>query len=309
MRWETEQGGYRVREVHDGHFRLDGGAMFGVVPRPLWSRLIPPDSANRIPLALRCLLLERDDRKILIDTGIGGKWSEKERSIYGIDHRHGDLVADLASLGVAPEAITDVLLTHLHFDHAGGNTRLDDAGEVVPVFPEATYFISTGNRAHADDSDERDHVSYMPVNWQVLEARGQLTTFEAPGEPVPGIRAERWDGHTPGMVTFHITDPAKPEIVYGADLIPTAAHLRLNYVMGYDLCARQTIREKRDFLARAEAGDWRLVYEHDPVHACSRVRRDERGRFGPGDFESGAGIPGGPPEAILARDEAAAAGG
>jgi glyoxylase-like metal-dependent hydrolase (beta-lactamase superfamily II) len=170
MRYQARVGDWEVTEVHDGRFKLDGGAMFGVVPRPLWEKLIPPDEQGRIPLALRCLLLRGHDRVALIDTGMGSKWTEKERVIYAVDHSETDLLKDLAACGVAPEDVTDVLITHLHFDHAGGNTRLDEGGAVVPTFPGATYHVPAANLAHALLPEERDHVSYRRENWEAIEA-------------------------------------------------------------------------------------------------------------------------------------------
>lgn len=278
MAWSMRIGGWELTEVHDGRFRLDGGAMFGVVPKVLWQRLVPPDEQNRIPLALRCLLLRGHDRVALIDTGIGDKWSEKERSIYAIDHGDTDLRRDLARHGVAPEDVTDVLNTHLHFDHAGGNTRLDERGSVVPTFPRATYHVPVRNLEHALDPAQRDHVSYMPVNWQVLQQAGALRTFAPGAEVMPGVVAEESLGHTPGMVVYRIDGP-EGTLVYCADLIPTGSHVRLNYVMGYDLCARTTVDEKRDLLVRAAEGDWVLFFEHDSVAPAARIHRDERGDY------------------------------
>lgn len=253
--------------------------MFGVVPRVLWEKLIPPDEFHRIPMALRCLLLEKDDQKVLIDTGIGTKWSPKEMSMYGIDHSPGTLVEDLARLGVQPEEITTVLLTHLHFDHAGGNTYLQDDA-VLPTFPNADYMVTDANLEHALKDQERDKASYLPENWDILIDREQFFTFEPGDEVLPGIIAEEWQGHTPGMVTYRVSDPKAP-LVYCADLIPTSAHVRLKYIMGYDLCARTTLLEKRDFYTRAVDEGWELFFEHDPVHATAFVEPNARGDYRP----------------------------
>ena len=278
MRYQTQVGDWQVTEVHDGRFKLDGGAMFGVVPRPLWEKLIPPDEAGRIPLALRCLLMRGHDRVALIDTGMGSKWTDKERVIYAVDHSETDLLKDLAEVGVSPEDVTDVLITHLHFDHAGGNTRRTEDGSLVATFPHATYHVPAANLAHALLPEERDHVSYRKENWEVLEAAGVMETFAPGTEVLPGVLAEEWSGHTPGMVTYRIQG-AEADMVYCADLIPTASHIRLNYVMGYDLCARTTIREKREFLPQAVEKGWNLFFEHDPVHPTAEVTRDDRGRY------------------------------
>lgn len=278
MRYQAQIGDWQVTEVHDGRFKLDGGAMFGVVPRPLWERLIPPDDLGRIPLALRCLLLRGHDRVALIDTGMGSKWSDKERGLYAVDHSDTDLLKDLEECGVSPDEVTDVLITHLHFDHAGGNTRRDDEGAVVPTFPGATYHVPSANLAHALLPEERDHVSYRSENWEPLQAAGVMQTFEAGAEVLPGVVAEEWSGHTPGMVTYRVAG-TEGDLVYCADLIPTASHIRLNYVMGYDLCARTTIVEKRGFLPRAVEEGWTLFFEHDPFRPTAQVIRDDRGRY------------------------------
>lgn len=277
MNWHDTLAGWELDEVHDGRFRLDGGAMFGVVPRVLWQRLIPPDEQNRIPMALRCLLLRGHGRVALVDTGMGTKWSPKEIGMYGVDQSQTDLLQDLRALGVSPEEVTDVLITHLHFDHAGGNTHRDEAGELQPTFPRATYHVPAANLAHAHDPSERDHVSYMEENWEPLRSRGQLAPFE-PGEILPGVHAESWEGHTPGMVTYRVQGEDRA-VVHCADLIPTSAHVKLNYVMGYDLCARSSIREKRGFLERAVEENWTLYFEHDPDRALGLVIRDGRGGY------------------------------
>jgi glyoxylase-like metal-dependent hydrolase (beta-lactamase superfamily II) len=277
MRWHAKLAGWDLTEVHDGRFRLDGGSMFGIVPKVLWQRLIPPDESNRIPLALRCLLARGHGKVVLIDTGMGSKWSPKEIKIYGIERQECDLLRELADVGVSPEEVTDVLITHLHFDHAGGNTTRNAEGQLRPTFPRATYRVSATNLEHAQRPQERDHVSYMEENWQPLEAAGQLQTF-TPGEVLPGIFAQEWEGHTPGMTSYRFQGE-KDALVYCADLIPTSAHVRVNYVMGYDLCARSSVREKRGFLEQAVDKSWTLFFEHDPQRAIGLVHRDERGAF------------------------------
>lgn len=276
--WSRSLGSWEAMEVHDGTFRLDGGAMFGVVPRILWERLIPPDDQHRIPLALRCLLLRGHDRLALIDTGIGKKWSARERGMYAIDDAANDMARSLARWGVGPGDVTDVLLTHLHFDHAGGNTVRDADGAVRPFFPNATYHVNAANLAHARDPAERDHPSYIPENYEPLVESGQMVTFEDGAEVLPGITAVESDGHTPGLVTFRV-EGGDATLVYCADLIPTASHLKLNYVMGYDLCPRTTMLEKKQVLEPAVDGNWILYFEHDPEIAAATIEVDAKGRY------------------------------
>ncbi len=279
--WSTRIGDWEVCELHDGRFALDGGAMFGAIPRVLWEKQIPPDSRHRIPLALRCLLLCGHDRLALVDTGIGDKWSPKELGLYDIRHGENDLARSLAHWGVRPEDVTDVLLTHLHFDHAGGNTRRDPvSGGILASFPEARYHVSRDNLAHARLPEERDHVSYLAENFEPLVEQGLLRTFEPGCEILPGVFAEQSDGHTPGLVTYRVQGASERQaLVYAADLVPTAAHVRLNYGMGYDLCPRSLIPEKRTLMDRVVENGWILCFEHDPHMAAARVGRDERGRF------------------------------
>lgn len=280
MRFSARFGAWDCTEVEDGRFRLDGGAMFGVVPKVLWQKLIPPDERNRIPLALRCLVLEGHGRVALVDTGIGDKWSTKELGIYAIEHGEQDLRRELDAIGLRPEDVTDVLCTHLHFDHAGGNTWRGTDGKVRPTFPKARYWVSEANLAHAGRDEEKDHVSYLPDNWQPLVDAGLLRTFARGAEVLPGVFAEPFEGHTPGMAVFRVAgDPTQGSLAYCADLVPTAAHVRVNYNMGYDLCARTLVDEKRVLLARAVREGWTLFFEHDPHGAAARVTDDGKGDY------------------------------
>src|SRR5437870_2614427 len=187
-------GDYRVELVPDTEFRLDGGAMFGVVPRNLWSKVCPPDELNRIRMNMNCLFVEAGRERILIETGIGDKWSAKHTAMYGIARSRplGESLRVIA--GVAPEEITIVINTHLHFDHAGGNTRLDQQGKAVPAFPNARYFVSRAEFEHAEAPTERDRASYLPENWRPLQESGQLELKEAEYEVVPGLRMETHAG-------------------------------------------------------------------------------------------------------------------
>ena len=187
-------GDYRVEIVSDCEFRLDGGAMFGVVPRNLWSRHFPPDDQNRIRMNMNCVFVDTRKERVLIETGIGDKWSDKHRAMYGIDRRRTLEESLRAIAGVSANEITIVVNTHLHFDHAGGNTRLDDKGKVVPAFPNARYFVSRAEYEHAEAPHERDRASYLPDNWRPLKDSGQLELKESEYEVVPGLRMQTQPG-------------------------------------------------------------------------------------------------------------------
>jgi glyoxylase-like metal-dependent hydrolase (beta-lactamase superfamily II) len=270
-------GNYRLASVETGRFALDGGAMFGVVPKALWEKKIPADERNRIGLAVRALLIEEvsGPRKILVDTGIGQKWDAKGQDIYGIDHSTLRLETSLAALGLAPDDITDVLLTHLHFDHAGGATKLA-GGKVVPTFPNATYWVQRQNLAWAKNPTEKDRASYLPENWAPLEAAGILKTTDGPGEWLPGIELVLSDGHTRAMQLPHVHG-AGGHLIYCADLIPTAAHIPVPWVMGYDNFPITVMEEKKRILERAVAEGWALFFEHDPLGPAARPELTSKG--------------------------------
>src|SRR6185503_4735518 len=192
-------GDYRIEIIPDTEFRLDGGAMFGVVPRNLWERVAPPDEQNRIRMNMNCLFVESGQERVLIDTGIGEKWPDKQRTMYGIDRQRSLADSLKAVAGVAPEEITIVVNTHLHFDHAGGNTRLDASGKAVPAFPNARYFISRAEFAHAEAPTDRDRASYFAENWQPVRESGQLELKDSEYEVVSGLRMETQTGHNRSM--------------------------------------------------------------------------------------------------------------
>ena len=271
-------GRYRVRSLLTGRFGLDGGAMFGVVPRVLWERHIPADEKHRIPLALRSLLLESDDRTILVDTGIGStKWSDKERAIYAIDHSEHELLTSLAALGVAPGDVTDVLLTHLHFDHAGGATTETTDGALVPTFPSATYYLQRRNLAWAEHPTEKDQASYLERDFGAILARDQLVLLDGAEEsPFEDVTLYISDGHTEGQQLPIISDGTRT-VMYCGDLIPTRVHVPVPWVMGYDIRPLQTMEEKKEILRKAVDEGWILAYEHDPDLSATTVLESERG--------------------------------
>ncbi len=267
--------GYQIDLVDAGRLGLDGGAMFGIVPKPLWEKRIPPDDRNRIPLAMRCLLLRGHGRVLLVDTGVGRKESDKFESIYAVDHEHSTLLGSLAALGVAAEDVTDVVLTHLHFDHAGGATTRDPDGTLRPTFPEATYHVQRAHWAWAHES-EREAASFLPENMDPLEAAGQLALLDGDEPPAPGLRLHVVNGHTRAQQLVRVHDE-RQSLLFAADLVPTAAHVPPLWIMAYDVEPLATLAEKRRVLAEAAEGDWTLVFEHDPVVATARVRATERG--------------------------------
>jgi glyoxylase-like metal-dependent hydrolase (beta-lactamase superfamily II) len=271
-------GDYRVEIVPDCEFRLDGGAMFGVVPRNLWSRFCPPDDQNRIRMSMNCVFIEAGNERVLIETGIGDKWSEKHRAMYDIDRRRSlaESVQDVA--GVAPEEITIVVNTHLHFDHAGGNTKLDESGKAVPQFPKARYFISQAEYEHAESPTDRDKASYFPENWRPLKESGQLELKPASYEVVPGLTMETYPGHNRSMQCWRLQQNGRTLFGF-ADLVPMRAHVPFAWVMGYDLYPVETVEAKKKLLPQAAREGWTCLFYHDPEQPLARIVEQD-GKFG-----------------------------
>jgi glyoxylase-like metal-dependent hydrolase (beta-lactamase superfamily II) len=276
-------GRLRCHTLETGLQRLDGGAMFGVVPKPMWEKRVPPDERNRIPLALRCLLVEHPDGLVLVDTGVGDKDDAKFHDIYGIENRgpggESRLDLALAELGFTPADIVLVVNTHLHFDHAGGNTRLAgmsapllDTGEfgAVPAFPNATYVVQRGELEFARHRNERTRASYIPRNFEPVSVANRWKLFNGDGEVAPGLSLRVTPGHVPHHQCVVLRDGGETA-VFVADLIPTVAHLPLPWIMGYDLEPLRTLESKRALLRDAAAGNWLLVFEHDPAVATGRL--------------------------------------
>ena len=268
-------GSFPLTPVVDGYFRLDGGAMFGVVPKPLWERISPPDGRNRIRLAMRAWLVRGGGRTILIDAGAGGKLDAKVADIYGFDGVPS-LDASLAAAGVAPEEVDLVIASHLHFDHAGGFTSLGADGIVRPHFPNARYVVRRGEWEDARAPHERNRASYVADNYVPLAEAGCLDLVEGDGEVVPGIRLRRTGGHTAHHQMIEIGEGERTA-VFVADLLPTAAHLPLPYIMAYDLYPMDTLAFKRAFLREAAEREHLILFEHDPAIAAGYLRvRDGR---------------------------------
>jgi glyoxylase-like metal-dependent hydrolase (beta-lactamase superfamily II) len=264
-------GDWTLHTVEAGFLWLDGGSMFGSVPKPLWNRTNAADERNRIRLAMRCLLLRGLGRVVLVDVGLGDKFSDKLRDIYRVEPEPS-LAHSLGALGVMPADVTDVVLTHLHFDHAGGSTRRGSSG-LEPSFPNARWYLQRRNWENAHDPNPRERASYMPENYDALEARGVLTLWDGPQRPWPGFETIPMHGHTRGQQAVRVEGGGNVTY-FVADLIPTAAHVRIPFVMGYDVAAIETMQEKRELLTRAvQEGAW-IVLEHDPDTALARPVAD-----------------------------------
>jgi glyoxylase-like metal-dependent hydrolase (beta-lactamase superfamily II) len=267
-------GRWTLHAIQAGGQKLDGGAMFGVVPKALWQRRIAPDEKNRIQLGMRCILIEHEIGPILIDTGAGNKESEKFHDIYGVENRgeHGPTALEdgLLDVGIRPEDVALVINTHLHFDHAGGNTVRERDGSIRPAFPNARHVVQRGEYAFATHTNERTAASYFPHNFVPLAEANRFDFIEGDREIVPGIRSVHTPGHTPWHQSLLIESDGE-RALYLADLIPTAAHLPLPWIMGYDVEPLVTLETKRRVLAQAQAEDWLLVFEHDATTAWGKL--------------------------------------
>ncbi|MFM8456272.1 MAG: MBL fold metallo-hydrolase [Ignavibacteria bacterium] len=270
-------GPYTVDIFDTGDFALDGGAMFGVVPKTLWTKAYHPgDAFNRIDVTSRSLLIQGNGKIILIDTGCGHKMSEKLESIYRVDYSRASVEHSLKSFAITPEDITDVILTHLHFDHVGGATKKMPNGEIVPTFPNAKYHVQQEQLQWAIAPTEKDRASFMTENWDPLIANGMLNCIDGDGELFPGIHVERVYGHTQALQMIHLSD-SEHHIVFPADLIPTRAHIPVPYVMGYDNFPLTSMKEKESLLTRAVEQKWILCFEHDAFSVASTVKKTEKG--------------------------------
>jgi glyoxylase-like metal-dependent hydrolase (beta-lactamase superfamily II) len=265
-------GDLELLSLFDGTLRLDGGAMFGVVPKPLWERRAPADERNRISLAMRPLLV-RGEKTLLIDAGAGGKMDAKSVEIYGID-RTRNLDHSLADAGLARHDIDVVLASHLHFDHAGGFTARDQSGRVVPAFPRARYIVRTGEWEDATHPHERNRASYFAENFVPLADAGVLDLEPEDGTIAPGVRVVRCGGHTMHHQIVMI-ESAGRTAVFAADLMPTAAHVDDPWIMAYDLYPMDTLAFKRAFVREAIAGEYLIFFEHDPAIAAGYIREDK----------------------------------
>ena len=257
-------GKFRLFPIKDGSFRLDGGAMFGVVPKTLWNREIPADELNRIPLALGVLLIQTPQgRLILVDTGLSSKYDNnpKFKKLYAVE-RPKTLRDHLNSMGISPKDISLVVNTHLHFDHAGGNTEFSGGGIPVPAFPNARYLIQKEEWEDASHPHERNQASYFKENFEPLDGARLVDLVEGEYEIEPGLKVVRSGGHTRGHQCVQIESEGEIAVFLG-DLIPTSAHLPLPWIMGYDLYPVDTLEFKRSMLKKATDENWTLIFQHD----------------------------------------------
>lgn len=275
-------GSWEITTMDGGGLHLDGGAMFGSVPRVVWEGCIPPDKAHRIPLATRLLLARNLESKrlIVIDAGVGDKEEESFRERFDIRLPEGTgstpLERAIQNSGFDPAEVTDVIITHLHFDHVGGATRLDSSGESVPVLPHARHWVQKRNWDTALSPNAREKASYLRQNVEPLEGT-ELSLLDGSAEIMPGVSVEEVDGHTQGMQTVRFEGGGRV-IRYLADLAPTIHHLRAAWTMGYDIHALQVVKEKKQLLESSVAEEAWLALEHDPVHPWAKVIH-ENGRF------------------------------
>ncbi|MFI5228779.1 MAG: MBL fold metallo-hydrolase, partial [Gemmatimonadales bacterium] len=276
-------GRWRIHAIQAGGQRLDGGAMFGVVPKTLWERRIPADERNRIQLGMRCVLLEHEIGPILIDTGAGNKETDKFYDIYGVENVGSPgptLLEDgLRQVGIRPEDVVMVINSHLHFDHAGGNTTKDAGGAIRATFPNARYVVQAREYEWATHTNERTAGSYFPHNYVPIHEAGSFELLNGEAQIVAGIRALPTPGHTPGHHGL-LLESSGERAFYIADLAPTTAHLPLPWIMGYDVEPMVTLETKRRILARAVAEEWLVIFEHDATTSWCYIKEDARG-YGP----------------------------
>lgn len=274
-------GPYSLTPIETGYIWLDGGAMFGTVPRVLWEKTNPPDEKNRIKLAMRALLIEGEGRKILVDCGAGDKGGEKFREMYNVDSKSKNLDQSLEKKGLHRRDITDMILTHLHFDHAGGATELQGDGTYLPTFPNATYYLQERNLKIAQTPNARERASYLKENFEALVTEKRLKLLEGPQELFPGIDLWVSYGHTEAQQHVKVSD-GKNTLFYGGDLIPTATHIPVPWIMGYDLHPLVMLEEKKKVLEPALKEGWTIFYEHDPKAIATKVMQSKRG-YGAGE--------------------------
>jgi glyoxylase-like metal-dependent hydrolase (beta-lactamase superfamily II) len=266
-------GPFEITTVTHGFFRLDGGAMFGTVPKAIWAKLTPPDEDNRIRLSARSLLVRTADRVVLIDAGMGDRWTDKLRRIYDIQP------AAVDAMGLDPESVTDIILTHLHFDHARGifQARPDDDGEADLRYPRARIHVQAANYETAKAPNIRERASYIAEDTKRLE-RAELAFAAGSAEIAPGIRVHGTNGHTRGHQWVEVRADGRT-IAFPSDIVPTSKHLPLPYLMGYDICAETLLGEKDALLRRAVEEDWILAFGHDPDVTAGRVGLDDKGHY------------------------------
>lgn len=264
-------GDFEIVGLRDGFFYLDGGAMFGIVPKVLWEKKCPADAKNRIKLALNSLLVRTPEAVILVETGIGSKFGQKFQDIYGVERKAGLLTA-LSRLGLRPDDVDVVINTHLHFDHCGGNTSHDKEGRIVPAFPRARHIIQEGEWESALHPNEREKSSYLAENFLPLEKHGLLELVKGDQLVVRGVEVVLTPGHTSNHQGVKVRSRDQTLFCLG-DLVPTSAHVGLPYIMSYDLYPLVTIETRKRYYEQALAENWILAFVHDPVHYFGRIRK------------------------------------
>ncbi len=266
-------GDFELLSVSDGRYFLDGGAYFGVIPKVLWERKARADEKNRILTGLNSVVVRTGDHTVLIETGMGNKLPEKVIEIY---RQPAELLKNVAAAGISPEDVDIVINSHLHFDHCGWNTVRKN-GSIVPTFPRATYYAQEGEWKHAHEG-QRDGVSYYTENYDPLVESGQMTLLKGDAEIVPGVSVRVYPGHTRDMQAIIVRSGGKTAC-YISDLIPTSAHIDLNWVMGFDLYPVETMESRKKYYAESVAQKWLTMFTHDPEIPWAYVERDEKGKM------------------------------
>jgi glyoxylase-like metal-dependent hydrolase (beta-lactamase superfamily II) len=269
-------GSVELKLVSDGVIRMDGGSMFGVVPKTIWGRMRPADRQNRVELGLNCLLIRTAGKNVLVDTGVGTKHSPRVRDIFQM--KAGKLVANLAQEGLAPQDIDLVVLTHLHFDHAGGCTRYNRQGNPEPVFPRATYLAQQRDWTEATHTNERMRAAYLPQDFLPLEEARQLELLDGDAELLPGLWVRRTGGHTNGHQKVYIESQGEKAACLG-DVLPLPQHLPPHYVTAFDVCPLDTVEAKRRWLGQAEQENWLLIFGHGTDQKAGYLTRNDEGRL------------------------------
>ena len=268
--------------IETGNFKLDGGAMFGVVPKVIWEKTNPADNKNRIDMAMRSLLIIEGNRIILVDTGIGHKYNEKFKKIYAIDHQKNTLQKSLNKIGLSEKDITDVILTHLHFDHCGGTTYYDKNGNLKITFPNAKIWVQEKHLNWARNPNAREKASFFKENIEPLVESEQLQLIDGETQIIPNVELKVVNGHTEAQQLVLITYKDK-KILYAADLFPTYGHIPLPYVMSYDVRPLVTLKEREFWLPYIYDNNIIVFYEHDPYNECGFVTKNEKGKFQSGE--------------------------